>query len=290
MLVGHDPATELAAIGRTRLRERGVAVTYSRRWRIAGLLVSAVWILLTSCGERNCSEPRQDDLSLTYVFRDGWSLDCGEDVSLRRFWYFECTGDSVMFVGSWDPSEEAEPSWWSDASVSMGCFDHIGCNSDPVFGPPCSDVSKTPRQNREAEEMALWLSGSLVAPDELYDAMVAHLGKIRKQYGGEIPALKSVVFQPMWKSDYIEIGLTEDAKTRLAAGEYHDLDSLNTHFRLEWEWPVESGSLLLHFDGRYNFRRLAEIYSAVPSVTHVSSPPPDILCSPPGVFPWSAIP
>jgi len=269
------------------IRVGGMDVTRALQWKIAGLVLVGLCLLLTRCAERHCVEPPREEPALTYIFRDGWPLDCGRGVKDRRFWYFECVGDSVRLVGYWDPAQEPEPpQWWSEAKTAMNCFDGIGFDHEPVFGPPCSDVSKTPRENREAEEMALWLSGSLVAPDDLYNAMANHLRLIRERYGRATPILNSIVFEPFWSSSYLEVGLTQDAKSEYAAGEYHDLDSLNAQLRVQWVWSGTGGSLLIRFDGRYNYYRLAEIYSAVPSVTGVLSPLPHRVCGAPGVFPW----
>jgi hypothetical protein len=257
------------------------------RWKTTGLAMCLMWLLSSGCADRNCCEPHQGNPTFTYIFRDGWAFDWPGESSKRHYWYFECTGDSVEYVGYWAPSQQPEPPpWWDEAKVAAHCFDRSGSDCDPRFGPVCSDVSKTPREDREAEEMALWLSGSVVAPEDLYDTMLAQLGRIRKQYGDTIPVLKSIVFEPTWPSSDFEVGLTDEAEARYAAGQYHDLDLLNAHFGLKWQWQVGSGSLWLHFGGRFNFLRLAEIYSAVPSVTGISCPLPERVRGGPGVLPW----
>jgi hypothetical protein len=134
--------------------------------------------------------------------------------------------------------------------------------------------------------MALWLSGSLVAPDDLYTTILDQLSLIRELYGEDIPQLRSIIFHPHWESNSIAVELSEEARVRYAAGEYDDLDSLNTRFNLKWKYYTAAGWLTLTFEGRYHSYRLREIYAAVPSVVSTADPPPDIVCSPPGVYPW----
>lgn len=266
----------------------GRAVILRRLCRSGMLILCTVGILLlVGCSERVCIEPGSEEPTITYAFRTGWSSDCGADVTLRHFWYFECRGDDVTHIGEWDPSvQDTFPAWCNEAKISMHCFDGIGSACSPSFGPFCADTSKTPRENKEAEEMALWLSGSLVAPDDLYDTMLKQLSLIRDDHADQIPQLRDVVFEPHWASNEIRVRVTDEAVSRYEAGQYNDLDSLNASLKLMWMSYREAGSFLLRYNGRYHFHRLREMYTQIPSVVSVYPPGPGRPCSPPGVYPW----
>jgi hypothetical protein len=148
----------------------------------------------------------------------------------------------------------------------------------------CSDVRATPKEDQEAEEVALWLSGSLVAPETLYSRVQADLAEIRSTYGGSIPALMSVFFRPWWVVSELQVSLADTAIEQFLQGNYHDLDDLNgqlgltrmEHYVLNW--------ITLSFQGRLNPAKLAELYERVPSVVEATpvGPPGDS----PTIYPW----
>lgn len=129
-------------------------------------------------------------------------------------------------------------------------------------------VWETPRENREAEEAALWVSDSLVAPENLYNAILNDLAVIRTKYGDDISEVQ-ITFVPPWVTSQIILGVNDEAKAQILAGKYHDLDSLNTALRCTGG-PIRSvgmgNSILLSFKGRLHPERLAELYKQVKSV------------------------
>lgn len=134
--------------------------------------------------------------------------------------------------------------------------------------PIRSVVWETPRENREAEEAALWLSDSLVAPENLYNAILNDLATIRAKYGEDISEVQ-ITFAPPWVISQIIVGVSDEAKAQIFAGNYHDLDSLNSALRYTGETIRSVGlgnSILLSFKGRLNPERLAELYKKVKSV------------------------
>lgn len=146
-----------------------------------------------------------------------------------------------------------------------------GCKNSPptkVWDKPA--VWNTPRENKEAEEAALWLSDCLIAHENLYDAILRDLASIRAKYGESIPQVK-ITFMPPWRSDQLIVGITDDAKQQIRAGKYHDLDYLNSMFQLvsiDTSLFRYTSVIVPTFEGRYNPKRLAEIYKTVPSVTY----------------------
>lgn len=129
----------------------------------------------------------------------------------------------------------------------------------------------TPRDNPEAEAAALWLSGDLVAPTDLYEDLLGGYSLIRSEFSDSIPELDQVVFVSPWMPGELLVKLTEDAIAELRRGEYHDLDSLNAYYRVA---EVDThlidfiGWMHLIFEGRLHPERLAEDYSRVPSLLY----------------------
>ena len=139
---------------------------------------------------------------------------------------------------------------------------------------PPINVNGTPKPNQEAEVAALWLSDSLVAPDSLYTTILNNLATIRAEYGDSIPQVKEIFFWPPWVPSEVLLEVTEEAKRQIRAGQYHNLDSLNSLLNFASMDTTSlrfSGLISLYFKGRLNPERLAELYLNVPSVVHAYS-------------------
>ncbi len=153
------------------------------------------------------------------------------------------------------------------------CLLILGCNDSTC---PCSDTDpkddwlNTPRENREAEEAALWLSGKLVSPDDLYRALQLDLEAIRGEYLDSLPYL-SVEFKPWWISSKIYIEVTEKLRNHILLGESNLVDSLNTVFRATGmdTFRLNVGdNTIIYFKGRLHPQRLAEIYAQFDDITY----------------------
>ncbi len=155
------------------------------------------------------------------------------------------------------------------------------CDSDPPMSPrnklPPGPFDVTPREHGEAEIVALWLSGELIAPQELYEEIRDGLTELREQFKDSIPA---VYYQPRphWVSGEIAGMFSEEAAVRVRSGTYSDMDSLNEALRLsrmdtlnvDWYNP----KLLyfhLYFEGRLHPERLIEMYERIPSLLWVDN-------------------
>ena len=164
----------------------------------------------------------------------------------------------------------------------------LDCSSRSNPTGPDDSGWPTPRANKEAEEAALWLSDSLIAPEWLYQDILIHLAVIRTLYGDSIQKVREIEFVPPWSSNSISLKVTEQAREQIRAGEYHDLDLLNFAFHhvstdtilLGW-----LGYIYLSFEGRLNPERLAELYSEVPSVLYASQASHRI-GDYPNIYPW----
>jgi hypothetical protein len=160
-----------------------------------------------------------------------------------------------------------------------------GCDSSTS---PTKKVNPdlTPRENAEAENAALWLSGELVAPTDLYEELFAGYSRIRAAYSDSIPELDQVMFVPPWMPGELLIKPTEDAIAELRRGEYHDLDSLNAFYGIAEvdTHLVRIGWIQLIFEGRLHPERLADEYEQVPSL--LSAVPNGIIANQADNYPW----
>jgi len=251
-------------------------------WQLVFLAV-AVGMFVTGCGDDRCTCPEADEFAMTYLFRDAWG-DCPSGCTSDRYWYFECSGGGCEFIGTWEPDvEPAVPLWWARARAAVNTF-RAGGEVPNYPWAAYSDVASTPRSNREAEEAALWLSGSLVAPPPLYSRIQEDLLTIRQTYGERFPRLNTLFFRSEWASSELIVLLSDEAKEEFLRGEYHDLDSLNSEFGLVSMDSLFSSLFTLRFAGRFHPVRLAEIYGEVESV--VFAVPNWFYGDFPNVYPW----
>jgi hypothetical protein len=155
-----------------------------------------------------------------------------------------------------------------------------GCTEDTPTSAPAQDLppnplDQTPRENYEAEFVALSLSGELVAPQALYEEVRDGLAHLRSQYSDSIP--DGVGFRAIcWLPGEITGSLTEEASVEIRNGSYTEMDSLNAMLRLarmdttSFSFSREQVYFHLFFEGRLHADRLREIYDLLPSVEYTS--------------------
>lgn len=258
-------------------------------------IIAAALTICVSCGVDRCpcGYLQPDDTRVVYFFREAEFGCAGCDTCCCYvYWCFEEGTTGYEYLGHWDPNEQEEPpKGFGDIRQAEWCYDDWswGCTGAPWGG--CSDPSLTPRENVEAEEVAIWLSEGLVAPQQLYDKVLSDLAIIRSRYGPAIPELNTIQFTPYLESDRIIVEVTPEAAAQFERGEYHDLDSLNEHFKLCNMYPEKCCQPRLHleFDARYDTKVLAQAYEQVPSV--IGAEPGRAfgwLCRPSTVLPWTS--
>jgi len=143
-------------------------------------------------------------------------------------------------------------------------------------------LPETPRANREAEDMALALSGELIAPEELYHRVRLDLASIRAAHGDSIAELQEIYFSHRLASSFGRpwsgfciLELTTEARDQIRAGAFHCLDDLNDQLGLAYldtfpfPWEPE---VFLFFWGRLNPLRIGQVYLDQPCVTGSSLP------------------
>ncbi len=169
------------------------------------------------------------------------------------------------------------------------------CGSKKAYEPEPPDdfevffaqLSQSPRNNAEAELMALWITGRVVAFRSDYDRLRNSLARVRSEYGDSIPFLNSQQFVYPMSESTILIFLDSSATIQFRDGEYSDWDSLNTLYRLsdtDTSQLESQGFIYLTFEPRLNPWLLLEYYRDLASITAAGA---DIRAGDrPNVYPW----
>ncbi len=165
------------------------------------------------------------------------------------------------------------------SSLLTGCaLVLISCSKGLDYEPEPPDpyfelrqqIAKSPRADGEAELMALWMSGSVVAYQRDYDRVRDALALVREIYADTVPFLDSAEFVYRMQESVIGIGLTESAIERLRAGTYIEWDSLNELYRLsdiDTSRMAVSRQVELSFEGRLNPSLLSTYYGQLDGVS-----------------------
>jgi Ca2+-binding RTX toxin-like protein len=115
---------------------------------------------------------------------------------------------------------------------------------------------------RDAELMAMELSGEVLPPADLYRQIFEDLEAIRQAH----PAMTAITHRPRWVPGELVIGLTDEGMKQYRNGQHQGLNSLNDQYGIA-EIEERSGpSLRLRFQQAYNPEYLASLYEAVEGV------------------------
>ena len=129
---------------------------------------------------------------------------------------------------------------------------------------------KTPMPHEEAELVALYLSGEILAPLQLYEQVYGELQSIRECYSNEYPVLNEITYlPPFFAASYVNFHIDQLAYTQLLHANYHSWDTLNAYYQLTEYHVREIGSyhyyvLEMRFQGRRHPDVLAQAYQSLP--------------------------
>jgi hypothetical protein len=154
----------------------------------------------------------------------------------------------------------------------MSCSRSVDPEPEPLseYDELKQQIAHSPREDEEAELMALWLRGDVVAFDRDYDAVKNALARVREQFGDSIPQLNSIQFKYQYQEGVVGLILTESAIAQLRAGEYVEWDSLNTLFKvadIDTSRMEASSQVELSFEGRLNPAMLQAYYAKLAGVS-----------------------
>lgn len=175
--------------------------------------------------------------------------------------FFKVDEDTCLYLG-W---ATGYTEWYLEA-LHMRQYFQYGWQCQAGWWPEETDLGVTPREDQDAEDAAVWLSGHLVAPQGLYETIHAYLGKIRATHGDSIPELYDIHFM-RWDMGRLILTLTDEAWDQYLSGGCDDLDFLNAVFGGVVTQVLSSRRLVVEFAGRYHPVRLSEVYEGIPSVT-----------------------
>ena len=151
-------------------------------------------------------------------------------------------------------------------------------------------LAQSPRENEEAELMALWLSDEIVAPETLYVQVHDALTRLRDTFGDSVHCLDSISYRHTHQVSYVSLAMNACAVESIREGTYHHWDSLNTLYRvtsIDTSWFSEGWLHLaiLRFEGRLNPVILGEYYEQLDGVGFVGLEN-NYLGDGPNLYPW----
>jgi hypothetical protein len=129
-----------------------------------------------------------------------------------------------------------------------------------------AELALTPRVDTNLEQLAMLVSGRLVAGQEEYDRVVSDVSAIRDMR----PDLREIGFRPTAGQGLIVRG-DEDTISGMEAGEYDAWDCLNERFRAKsmmfgTDIMGVPNRVRIEFDGIYRIDLLAERYARLPGI------------------------
>ncbi len=156
------------------------------------------------------------------------------------------------------------------------------CSENPTIPEPTAleslqeRLAQTPRLNREAEEMALWLSQELVAPESLYQRLDTAVHRLRNQFVPKIPSIDEIHYYLSPRPSAINIVFDSSVAKEMRNGSYSDWDSLNSLFGAQVvdtvELVYEGGFwVAMRFAGRLSSDSLEHYYEQLPGVQYAYS-------------------
>jgi hypothetical protein len=151
------------------------------------------------------------------------------------------------------------------------------CSKSVEYEPPPPDpyedlkaqIAQSPRPDEEAELMALFSTGQVVANQRDYDRVREAVSLVRVTFRDSIPFLDSVVFTHNVSVGVISVLLDEEAVDQLREGSFVDWDSLNTLYRvaeIDTTWLESSDQVVLTFEGRLDPSLLSFYYTQLRGV------------------------
>jgi hypothetical protein len=141
-----------------------------------------------------------------------------------------------------------------------------GSGSNPLSSPTAKDLW-------EAETIALYLSGEMLAPPDLAQQVLEELASIRSAFGDARPEIRDIRFWPPWRPGSVILYFDEATKGSVASGTYSPWDELNQRYgltRLDLTFLEDNSFVILFFGDPLHPRRLEEKYALLPGVSRTN--------------------
>ena len=159
----------------------------------------------------------------------------------------------------------------------------ITCDDNPAK-PIDQQQPQPPFEDAEAELMAVYVSGNLRAPYDLYQTIHADIDTVRSQWVDSLsvwddclscPTFDTPLFYPVWIPSKTKLRITDSLRKAIQLGSSTQWQTLMDSLRFDsayWrQSPLDSNiwSLTLYFEGRQHAARLAEHFVGFPGVRRV---------------------
>lgn len=121
--------------------------------------------------------------------------------------------------------------------------------------------------NIEAIQLSIEATGSLTAPQVVYDRVVTELASIRAAY----PSTANITMMPSWNFQQLILGFTDSGKTAVMAGSFSDWNALNNTYavtNIDKSLLDRLGAVTLTFSRRYNIPLVAAEYAGLTGVRY----------------------
>jgi hypothetical protein len=141
------------------------------------------------------------------------------------------------------------------------------CSAPPRCGQgSLFELAATPRVDPELENLALFMSDGVTAPQSVYDRVVADVAALRVE---EPPFV--VNYAPPYDPRALIVTLTPEAALAVRAGTYHAWDCLNSWYRVDRVDPLSDQSVVLRFRGLLDIPRIAGDYAVLPGIVRTDT-------------------
>ncbi len=136
-------------------------------------------------------------------------------------------------------------------------------------GAPPPDLGATPRADQNLELLALSVSGTVIARQEIYDRVVRDVTAIRASH----PEVQGIEYLSRDSGNSLLLGIDAATRSAIEGHTYHDWDGLNARWRLADSHFLSATLqiLFLQFSGIYDMAEVAREYAALRGV--ISSEP-----------------
>jgi len=204
--------------------------------------ISNYWQLLGTIHEKSVPVISPDDAVLTfYGYINGTYQPVNEFEPGSGYWV-KANKNAVLTVKKQD-----------DRPQDDNCSDYIGIVSKQMIG-------MTPRDNYDAEILAIKATNSLVAPQDVYERVARDLTAIR---------LNDSVSDIHCRLDYSPSSmLISFNDNRSINNDYTQLDCMNEYYGLIEKSRRFTGSYKYVYAGRFDISLLADEYSKLPDVKY----------------------
>ncbi len=148
-------------------------------------------------------------------------------------------------------------------------------DSTPDTGPCASYVGQattaeilaTPRADTNIEALAISMTGTLTAPQAVYDRLVTDIDAIRTMMTTIAPGVSAISYRPPDDMQRMMMGFDSASLAAVQAGTYTDWDCPNQWYEMQ-QVDASSSYVLVEFEGIYNIPMLAAEYATFPGVQY----------------------